>query len=116
MAIKKKKVAKKPKSKTKKKSKINLVKRSSIKNKKIKMVKKTIKINKTNNNRERGKMSTETVKSGRSPLLDTSHLKVPFPFKKKYGNFIGGKFVEPKSGKYFGNVSQIGRASCRERV
>ena len=107
MAIKKKKVAKKTKSKTKKNLKINLVKRSSIKNKKIKMVKKTIKINKTNNNRERGKMSTETVKSGRSPLLDTSHLKVPFPFKKKYGNFIGGKFVEPKSGKYFGNVSPI---------
>jgi len=107
MAIKKKKVAKKPKSKTKKKSKISLVKRLSIKNKKIKMVKKTIKTNKTNNNRERGKMSTETVKGGRSPLLDTSHLKVPFPFKNKYGNFIGGKFVEPKSGKYFGNVSPI---------
>jgi aldehyde dehydrogenase len=52
-------------------------------------------------------MSTETVKSGRSPLLDTSHLKVKFPFKEKYGNFIGGKFVEPKSGKYFDNVSPI---------
>ena len=52
-------------------------------------------------------MSTETVKSGRSPLLDTSHLKVKFPFKEQYGNFIGGKFVEPKSGKYFDNVSPI---------
>jgi len=52
-------------------------------------------------------MSTETVKSGRSAMLDTSHLKVKFPFKEKYGNFIGGKFVEPKSGKYFGNVSPI---------
>ena len=52
-------------------------------------------------------MSTETVKGGRSPLLDTSHLKVKFPFKEKYGNFIGGKFVEPKSGKYFDNVSPI---------
>ncbi|MDA8841373.1 aldehyde dehydrogenase, partial [Candidatus Pelagibacter bacterium] len=30
-----------------------------------------------------------------------------FPFKEKYGNFIGGKFVEPKSGKYFDNVSPI---------
>ena len=38
-------------------------------------------------------MSTETVKGGRSPLLDTSHLKVKFPFKEQYGNFIGGKFV-----------------------
>ena len=52
-------------------------------------------------------MSTETVKSGRSAMLDTSHLKVKFPFKEKYGNFIGGKFVEPKSGKYFDNVSPI---------
>ena len=52
-------------------------------------------------------MSTETVKGGVSSSLDTSHLKVPFPFKKKYGNYIGGKFVEPKSGKYFDNVSPI---------
>ena len=28
-------------------------------------------------------MSTETVKGGVSSSLDTSHLKVPFPFKKK---------------------------------
>ena len=52
-------------------------------------------------------MSTETVKGGVSASLDTSHLKVPFPFKAKYGNYIGGKFVEPKSGKYFDNVSPI---------
>ena len=52
-------------------------------------------------------MSTETVKGKVSSSLDTSHLKVPFPFKKKYGNYIGGKFVEPKSGKYFDNVSPI---------
>ncbi len=45
-------------------------------------------------------MSTETIKAGKSPLLDTSHLKVKFPYKEKYGNYIGGKFVEPKSGKY----------------
>ena len=35
-------------------------------------------------------MSTETVKGGVSASLDTSHLKVPFPFKSKYGNYIGG--------------------------
>ena len=52
-------------------------------------------------------MSTETIKGGVSASLDTSHLKVPFPFKSKYGNYIGGKFVEPKSGKYFDNVSPI---------
>ena len=74
-----------------------------------KKLKKPIKKNNINNNknRKREKMSTETVKGGPSPLLDTSHLKVKFPFKEKYGNFIGGKFVEPKSGKYFDNVSPI---------
>ena len=122
MAIKKKKTAKKSKRKANKKIKINLVKRSPKKNKIIKKVKKKknkgvtkkkllkpIKKNKlkNNNKRERIKMSTETVKGGRSPMLDTSHLKVKFPFKEKYGNFIGGKFVEPKSGKYFDNVSPI---------
>ncbi len=28
-------------------------------------------------------------------------------FKEKYGNFIGGKFVEPVGGQYFENVSPI---------
>ena len=77
----KKKVATKT-SATKKRSKIS-VKKNKIKNKK---------------NREVKKMSTETVQAGKSPLLDISHLKVKFPYKSKYGNFIGGKFVEPKSG------------------
>ena len=117
MAIKKKKVAKK---KTKKK-KTKLVKVSKKKSKTKKKVatkrvatKKPSKVYKKNNklknknSRERGKkMSTETIKGGVSASLDTSHLKVPFPFKSKYGNYIGGKFVEPKSGKYFDNVSPI---------
>jgi aldehyde dehydrogenase len=42
-----------------------------------------------------------------SKALDTSHLKVSFPFKAKYGNYINGKFEEPKSGKYFDNTSPI---------
>ena len=42
-----------------------------------------------------------------SSSLDTSHLKVKFPFKAKYGNYINGKFVEPKSGKYFDNTTPI---------
>ena len=117
MATTKKKTAKKSKRKAKKKIKKNLVKRSPKNIKKVKKKKgvtkkklrKPSKKNKlkNNNKRERIKMSTETVKGGRSPLLDTSHLKVKFPFKEKYGNFIGGKFVEPKSGKYFDNVSPI---------
>ena len=50
-------------------------------------------------------MSAEAMKV--SSVLDTSHLKVKFPYKAKYGNYINGKFVEPKSGKYFENTSPI---------
>src|SRR3982750_871686 len=35
------------------------------------------------------------------------------PFEKRYGNFIGGKFVEPRSGKYFANHSPVnGQLLC----
>ena len=78
------------KSATKKRSK------KSRKNNKLKITKKT---------RGVKKMSAEAMKV--SSVLDTSHLKVKFPFKAKYGNYINGKFVEPKSGKYFDNVSPI---------
>ena len=50
-------------------------------------------------------MSAEAIKV--SSVLDTSHLKVKFPYKAKYGNYINGKFVEPLSGKYFDNTSPI---------
>ena len=113
MAIKRKKVAKKKtkkkktklvkvsKKKTRTKKKVATKKRSATK-KPSKVSKKKNKI-KNKKNREVKKMSTETVQAGKSPLLDTSHLKVKFPYKAKYGNFIGGKFVEPLSGKYFDN-------------
>ena len=53
-------------------------------------------------------MSTQQASSSKlSSNLDTSHLKVKFPFKAKYGNYINGKFVEPKSGKYFDNTTPI---------
>ena len=68
----------------------------SRKNNKLKVTKKT---------RGVGKMSAEAMKV--SSVLDTSHLKVKFPYKAKYGNYINGKFVEPKSGKYFENTSPI---------
>jgi aldehyde dehydrogenase len=54
-----------------------------------------------------GRMSAQTKSPKMSSSIDTSHLKVKFPFKSKYGNFIGGKFVEPKSGKYFDNTTPI---------
>ena len=68
----------------------------SRKNNKLKITKKT---------RGVRKMSAEAMKV--SSVLDTSHLKVKFPYKAKYGNYINGKFVEPKSGKYFENTSPI---------
>ena len=41
-------------------------------------------------------MSTQQARSSKvSSSLDTSHLKVKFPFKAKYGNYINGKFEEP---------------------
>ena len=117
MATKKKKTTKKSKRKAKKKIKKTLVKRSPKNIKKVKKKKgvtkkklrKPLKKNKLKNinKRERIKMRKETVKGGRSASLDTSHLKVKFPFKEQYGNYIGGKFVAPKSGKYFDNVSPI---------
>ena len=116
MAIKKKKIAKSKslkkktksvkKSRKKQKTKKKVVTKKSATKKRSKKSKKDNKL-KINKKREVKKMSTETVTAGKSPLLDTSHLKVKFPYKEKYGNYIGGKFVEPKSGKYFDNVSPI---------
>ena len=104
---KKKKAVKKRRKKTKKsikkrrKLKSGTTKKLSKSKKKLKKIKSRSKsIRKTNG----GKMSAEMKVSS---VLDTSHLKVKFPFKAKYGNYINGKFVEPKSGKYFDNTSPI---------
>ena len=104
---KKKKAVKKRRKKTKKsikkrrKLKSGTTKKLSKSKKKLKKIKsKSKSIRKTNG----GKMSAEMKVSS---ILDTSHLKVKFPFRAKYGNYISGKFVEPKSGKYFDNTSPI---------
>jgi aldehyde dehydrogenase len=104
---KKKKAVKKRRKKTKKSIKKRKIlksrttKKLSKSKKKLKKIKsKSKSISKTNG----GKMSAELKVSS---VLDTSHLKVKFPFKAKYGNYINGKFVEPKSGKYFDNLSPI---------
>ena len=35
------------------------------------------------------------------------------PFQKRYGNFIGGKWAEPRSGRYFDNFSPVnGKLLC----
>ncbi len=106
-----KKKRKKAVNKKRKKIKRSIKKRKKLKavrQKKLSSVKKPKKILKSKSTirKKRGvKMSAEAMKV--SSVLDTSHLKVKFPFKAKYGNYINGKFVEPKSGKYFDNVSPI---------
>ncbi|MEM0990979.1 MAG: aldehyde dehydrogenase family protein [Pseudomonadota bacterium] len=58
-------------------------------------------------------MNIQTSSGANSAALDTSHLDVPFPYKARYGNFIGGQFVEPKSGNWFQNVTPItGEVIC----
>ena len=115
MAIKKKKIAK-PKTKKKKsklvkssrkktKTKKRVVAKKSATKKRSKKSRKNNKLKNKTKKREVKNMSAEEMKV--SSALDTSHLKVKFPFKAKYGNYINGKFVEPKSGKYFDNPSPI---------
>ena len=115
MAIKKKKIVK-PKTKKKKsklvkssrkktKTKKRVVAKKSATKKRSKKSRKNNKLKNKTKKREVKNMSAEEMKV--SSALDTSHLKVKFPFKAKYGNYINGKFVEPKSGKYFDNPSPI---------
>ena len=81
-----------------------MAKKSATK-KRSKKSRKNNKLKNKTKKREVKNMSAEEMKV--SSALDTSHLKVKFPFKAKYGNYINGKFVEPKSGKYFDNPSPI---------
>ena len=58
-------------------------------------------------------MNVHSNANGPSAALDSSHLGVEFPFKARYGNFIGGKFVDPKSGQWFDNVTPVtGEVIC----
>jgi aldehyde dehydrogenase len=64
---------------------------------------------------------TTVVKEPKA-LFDFSSLGVENPFRKRYDNFIGGKFVPPSEGQYFDNVSpvvgqpftQVARSSARD--
>ncbi|MCQ8896670.1 aldehyde dehydrogenase family protein [Limnobacter humi] len=40
-------------------------------------------------------------------MIDELKLGVAFPFKSKYDNFIGGKWVAPLSGQYFDNITPV---------
>ena len=46
-------------------------------------------------------------------LADITKLGVANPFKPRYGNYIGGTFVAPVKGAYFGNITPItGEVFC----
>ncbi len=90
-----------------KKTKKSIKRRKKLKSGTTRKLSKSLKKAKSKSKKRKtngGKMSAEMKLSS---VLDTSHLKVKFPFKAKYGNYINGKFVEPKSGKYFDNTSPI---------
>ena len=37
-----------------------------------------------------------------------------FQFKEKYGNYIGGEFIDPVDGKYFDNITPVnGKVLCQ---
>src|ERR1700729_2363887 len=49
-----------------------------------------------------------------STLLVEVTPQIETPFHNLYGNFIGGTWVPPVSGRYFDNISPIdGRVLCR---
>ncbi len=58
-------------------------------------------------------MNVHTNATGPSAALDASHLGIEFPYKARYGNYIGGAFVDPRSGKWFENATPItGETIC----
>ncbi len=45
--------------------------------------------------------------------LEQHHLPVQVPFKSRYDNYIGGRWVPPVSGRYFENITPVtGRPFC----
>src|ERR1700761_6820870 len=51
---------------------------------------------------------------GRSAMTKVDRVRTSKPpFRARYGNYIGGKFVEPVSGRYFDNTSPVnGQVLC----
>ncbi len=45
--------------------------------------------------------------------IDPAHYGYQVPFQKRYGNYIGGKWVEPVGGEYFENITPVtGKILC----
>jgi len=54
-----------------------------------------------------------TVATSPAVQLDPMHYGHPVPFRKRYGNYIGGDWVEPVSGQYFENITPVtGKVLC----
>ena len=46
--------------------------------------------------------------------IDPAHYGLEVPFRKRYGNFIGGQWVEPVDGRYFDNITPVtGKVLCQ---
>ena len=46
--------------------------------------------------------------------LEKVQFTQPPSFKQRYGNFIGGQWVEPRNGRYFDNITPItGKVFCQ---
>ena len=46
--------------------------------------------------------------------LKRFNLEIAYPYRQQYDNFIGGKWVAPRAGRYFDNVSPItGKPFCK---
>ena len=43
--------------------------------------------------------------------LKNAGIDTEYPYKKQYGNYIGGQWVAPLSGDYFDNISQEDRSA-----
>jgi aldehyde dehydrogenase len=50
---------------------------------------------------------TATLEPKTSAFFDLTTLGIQSPFRKRYDNYIGGKFVPPTGGEYFPNVSPV---------
>ena len=40
-------------------------------------------------------------------MAELAHLGITNPFKKQYGNYIGGEWVAPIDGQYFDNLTPV---------
>jgi aldehyde dehydrogenase len=55
----------------------------------------------------RGGHSHRHARSTHMNHAEMQFLNTDFPYKKQYGNFIGGQWVKPVGGEYFDNISPI---------